>query len=137
MIARRCFMREFTCKSLGNNCGWKHVARTEELLLDIVAIHLRDVHGVQALTPEKAGTIKRTFSAADPVEARGKSEDPVLKEFLCKDLGMDCGFRYIAQTEELIADGVAVHARDAHGISEFTPEMAAKVKNLAHEWKGR
>ena len=49
---------------------------------------------------------------------------------------MDCGFRYIAQTEELIADGVAVHAREAHGINVFTAEMATKVKNLAHPWKG-
>jgi predicted small metal-binding protein len=129
-------MREFSCKSMGNNCGWKHVARTEELLLDVVAVHLRDVHGVGALTQDMIGGIKNAFSKAEPVAVRGEIGDPVLKEFKCKDLGMDCGFRYIAQTEELIADGVAVHAREAHGIKEFTAEMATKVKNLSHEWKG-
>jgi predicted small metal-binding protein len=37
-------------------------------------------------------------------------------------------------TEELIVDGAAVHARETHGIREFSPEMMAKVKNSLHEW---
>jgi len=40
------------------------------------------------------------------------------------------------QTEELIADIVAVHAREAHGIKEFTPEMKTRVENTLHAWKG-
>jgi predicted small metal-binding protein len=129
-------MREFSCKSMGYNCGWKHVAKTEELLLDVAAVHMRDVHGVQALTQEMIGNIKQAFSKADPVEPKGKGGDPVLKVIYCKDLGMNCGFKYIAQTEELIADGVAVHAREAHGITEFSAELSAKVKSLAQEWRG-
>ncbi len=129
-------MREVTCRSLGNDCGWKHIARTEELLTDVVAVHLRDVHGVAALTQEMVGNIKNAFSKAAPLELKDNDKALVLKEFKCKDLGTDCGFRYIAQTEELIADGVAVHAREAHGIKEFSSEMATKVKNLSHEWKG-
>jgi predicted small metal-binding protein len=129
-------MREFACKSLGYNCGWKHLARTEELLTDVAAVHLRDVHRVPALTPDMVGAIKRIFSKADPVALAPESEEPVLKEVLCRDLGIDCGFRYIAQTEELLADGVAMHAREAHGITEFSAEMATKVKNLARVWKG-
>jgi predicted small metal-binding protein len=129
-------MREFTCRSLGNNCGWKHVAKTEELLTDIVAVHLRDVHGVPALTQDMIGKIKLAFSKAKTVEAPTDAGNLVLKEFKCSDLGMKCGFKYIAQTEELIADGVAVHAREAHGIKEFTPELKVKVANSLHEWKG-
>lgn len=129
-------MREFACRSLGYNCGWKHIARTEELLTDVVAVHLRDVHKVPALTQEMVGNIKLAFSKAAPIPAPPDQDAPILKEVSCRDLGMDCGFRYIAQTEELIADGVAVHAREAHGIMEFSAEMATKVKNLAHEWKG-
>ncbi len=60
----------------------------------------------------------------------------MMKEFRCQDLGTACTWRYIAQTEELLADGVAVHAREAHGIREFTPELMAKVKTLSHEWTG-
>ncbi|MDA8423605.1 MAG: DUF1059 domain-containing protein [Nitrospiraceae bacterium] len=59
-----------------------------------------------------------------------------MKAASCKNLGFDCGFRYIAQTEELIADGIAMHAREAHGIMEFSPEMSTRVKSMAHDWKG-
>jgi len=127
-------MRTFACKSLGNKCNWKHIAKTEELLADVVAVHLRDVHGVTSLTPELVVKIKNSFSNPTPVEAK-EAEKLVLKEFACKDLGIKCDWKYIAQTEELIVDGVAVHARESHGIKEFTPEMAVKVKKLAHVWK--
>ncbi|HET7318504.1 MAG TPA: DUF1059 domain-containing protein, partial [Nitrospirota bacterium] len=102
----------------------------------VVAIHLRDVHNVPSLTQEMVGNIKQAFSKAEPIAVPPEQDKLVLKEVSCKDLGMNCGFRYIAQTEELIADGVAVHAREAHGINVFTAEMATKVKNLAHPWKG-
>ncbi len=129
-------MREVACRRLGYDCNWKHVSRTEELLTDVMAIHLRDVHGVPALTQEMIGKIKQAFSGSEPVDASGGEGEPVLKVVSCRDLGMDCNWKYIAQTEELIADGMAVHAREAHGIMDFTSEMAARVKNLAHEWKG-
>ena len=45
-------MREFKCASLGNNCTWKHIAKTEELLADVVALHLRDVHGMKAVSQD-------------------------------------------------------------------------------------
>ena len=128
-------MREFKCASLGNKCNWKYIAKTEELLADVAAIHLRDVHGVTALSADMVGKIKNAFSNPSPVEAK-KAEDLVLKEFLCRDLGNDCNWKYIAQTEELLVDGVAVHARETHGIMEFTSELATKVKQLAHQWKG-
>ncbi len=128
-------MREFRCASLGNNCTWKHIAKTEELLADMVAVHLRDVHGMKALSPETVGKVKNFFSNPTPVDAK-EAEALVLKEFRCQDIGQKCSWRYIAQTEELIADGVAVHAREAHGITEFTPEMMTKVKNSVHVWKG-
>ena len=126
-------MREFRCENLGNKCTWKHIARTEELLADMVAVHLRDVHGVKEVGPEMLGKIKNhlvTPTAADAAAAA----DRVLKEYNC-NMEPECTWRYIAMTEELIADGAAVHAREAHGIKEFTPEMIAKVKKSAHEWE--
>jgi predicted small metal-binding protein len=128
-------MREFKCESLGNRCSWRHIAKTEELLTDVVAVHLRDVHGMKALTTEMVGKIKNAFSNPAPLDAE-KAEGLVMKEFKCKDLGFSCNWKYIAQTEELIADGVAVHAREAHGINDFTTEMKAKVENVLHEWRG-
>jgi predicted small metal-binding protein len=128
-------MRELKCADLGYKCSWKHIARTEELLADVTAIHLRDIHGVAALNADMVGRIKNAFSNPTPVEIAGAG-GLVLKEFKCEDLGTGCGWRYIAQTEELIADGVAVHAREAHGIKEFTPELKVKVQNALHEWRG-
>jgi len=127
-------MREFKCSSLGNKCKWKHIAKTEELLADIAAVHLRDAHGVQAVSADLLGKIKKAFSNPSPTEAAA-AERLVVKEFRCKDLGMACDWKYVAQTEDLLVDGVAVHAREAHGIKEFSNEMMTKVKNLAHEWK--
>ena len=126
-------MREFACKSLGYTCNWHHIARTEELLADVVAVHLRDVHGMKALSMEMLGKIKNAFSNPDPLEAK-QAEGLVMKEYNCKDLGYTCNFRYIAQTEELIADGVAVHMRETHGIKEFTPELKAKVSKSLRPW---
>ncbi len=127
-------MKEFKCASLGNNCNWKHVAKTEELLADITAIHLRDVHGVQEIGPDMLGKIKTLFAPSTGADA-ARSADLVLKEYNC-DMHTACTWRYIAMTEELIADGAAVHAREAHGIKEFTPEMIARVKQSAHAWQG-
>lgn len=128
-------MKELTCRSLGNDCTWKHIARTEELLVDMAAVHLRDVHGVASLSADMVGNIKRLISDPSPIEAV-EAEGLVLKEFKCQDIGQKCSWRYIAQTEELIADGVAVHAREAHGIKDFTPEMISQVKNAIHPWQG-
>jgi predicted small metal-binding protein len=128
-------MIEFRCSRLGNRCSWKHIARTEELLADMAAVHLRDVHGMTAINADMVGRIKRSFSNPSPIEAR-EAEGLVMKEFKCMDIGYKCNFKYIAQTEDLIVDGVAVHAREAHGIKDFTPELKAKVANSLHAWKG-
>jgi len=129
---RRCVVREIKCASLGYTCKWKHIANTEELLADITAIHLRDVHGVKAISPDMLGKIKNSFTP--PTEA-GAAEfvDIKTKVYNC-DIGPNCSWRYIAMTEELIVDGAAVHAREAHGIKEFTPAMIATVKKAAQEW---
>lgn len=128
-------MRTFACKSMGNNCTWKHAAKTEELLADVAALHLREVHGMKSLTPDLVAKIKNLSTNPGPVDVSA-GEELMMKEFRCQDLGTACTWRYIAQTEELLADGVAVHAREAHGIREFTPELVAKVKTLSHEWTG-
>ncbi len=127
-------MREFSCKSLGYGCTWTQNARTEELLADIVAVHLRDAHGISALGPDVLGKIKNSFSNPSPLDLE-EPRDPVMKEYNC-DLSAKCGWHTVALTEELIADSVAIHAREAHGITEFTPEMKTRVENALHVWKG-
>lgn len=127
-------MREFKCSSLGNKCSWRHIAKTEELLADVVAVHLRDVHGHQSLGNDTVAKIKRSFSNPTPTEAR-EAETLGLKVYHC-ELEKGCAFKYIAQTEELIVDGVAVHAREKHGVKEFSHEMKVKVEKALKPWKG-
>lgn len=127
-------MLTFACRSLGNDCAWKHSARTEDLLADEAALHLREAHGIPGLGSDLVAKIKRSFGAPEPRET-GDEDLPVMKEYRC-DLGAACGWHYIAQTEELIADGVALHAREAHGITEFTPALKARVGNSLRIWKG-
>ncbi len=133
-------MKEFACNSMGNDCSWRQTARTEDLLADEAAVHLRDAHGIAALDFDMVARLKHTFLDQDePREAEGGAksvEQPVLKEFQCRDLGQNCSWHYIAQTEDLIVDGVAVHARDAHGIREFTQEMKVRVENSLRPWNG-
>jgi predicted small metal-binding protein len=46
----------------------------------------------------------------------------------CNDVVPGCGFTASADTEEALIGKVAVHAAKDHGVSEVTPELAAKVK---------
>lgn len=50
------------------------------------------------------------------------------KMLRCKDVGVDCDGVIRAETEEDLIKKVAEHAKKVHGISEISPELAAKVK---------
>lgn len=46
----------------------------------------------------------------------------------CNDVIAGCGFTASADSEEELIDKVVAHAAHDHGVSEVTPEMAAKFK---------
>lgn len=46
----------------------------------------------------------------------------------CNNIVPGCGFTASAETEEELLAQVAAHARQAHGVTEVTPELAAKAK---------
>ena len=48
----------------------------------------------------------------------------------CKDLGMDCGFKATAETEDELLKKVAEHAAEVHGIKEISPDLMEKVKSI-------
>jgi predicted small metal-binding protein len=50
------------------------------------------------------------------------------KHIACNDVVEGCAFKASAATEEELLKEVATHAREEHGVSEVTPELAAKVK---------
>jgi predicted small metal-binding protein len=46
----------------------------------------------------------------------------------CNEVVPGCGFTASTDTEEELIGKVAIHAAQDHGVSEVTPELAAKVK---------
>lgn len=46
----------------------------------------------------------------------------------CAEIVPDCSFTASAPTEEELLKKVVAHAQHDHGITEVTPELAAKVK---------
>lgn len=49
------------------------------------------------------------------------------KRIRCSDVGPDCDFEAIADTEEELFELVADHASRVHGIDEPDPEMRQRV----------
>jgi predicted small metal-binding protein len=50
------------------------------------------------------------------------------KHIACAAIVPDCSFTASAETEEELLQKVAAHAARDHGITEVTPELAAKVR---------
>jgi len=46
----------------------------------------------------------------------------------CRDVGVDCDHVIRAETEEELMKKVAEHAKTVHGMTEISPDLAAKVK---------
>ena len=57
-----------------------------------------------------------------------KTEHAPTKCIACDDLVPGCDFTASADTEEALMAQVASHAAHAHGVTEVTPDLAAKVK---------
>jgi predicted small metal-binding protein len=55
------------------------------------------------------------------------------KQVNCSDLGQDCDFSAWAETEEELLELVGVHAKQAHGIDEVTPELLAQLRQAIKE----
>lgn len=55
-------------------------------------------------------------------------ENPKPKHIACGDVVPDCTFTASAPTEDELLKKVVAHATHDHGVTEVTPELAAKVK---------
>jgi predicted small metal-binding protein len=55
------------------------------------------------------------------------------KVLACGAVVPDCEFTANAQSEEELLAKVAEHARVAHGLTEVTPDLLAKVKAAIHD----
>lgn len=55
------------------------------------------------------------------------------KSFKCIDIGLDCGYETMAESDEEMMGKIAKHARDVHGMQTIPPEIAGKVKGAIRE----
>ena len=55
------------------------------------------------------------------------------KTIVCKDLGFECDHVIEAETEEDVLSLASEHAREAHEVTDISPEMIEKVKAVIRE----
>jgi predicted small metal-binding protein len=55
------------------------------------------------------------------------------KRIACSDIMPGCTFSATAATEEELLKKVRAHASQVHGITDLTPELAAKVKSAIRD----
>lgn len=55
------------------------------------------------------------------------------REIACHDIVAGCGFKAHAESEDELLQKVAQHAREAHGVTEVTPDLLTKVKAAIRE----
>jgi predicted small metal-binding protein len=57
-----------------------------------------------------------------------ESDNKITKRIACGDVVPGCSFKASAASEEELIQKVVNHAAHDHGVTEVTPELAAKVK---------
>ena len=57
-----------------------------------------------------------------------ESNNKITKRIACADVVPGCGFTASAASEEELMEQVVNHAAHDHGVTDVTPELAAKVK---------
>ena len=55
------------------------------------------------------------------------------KRIACNDVVPGCTFTAMAATEEELLKKVVAHAAQAHGVTDLTPELTAKVKSAIRD----
>lgn len=60
------------------------------------------------------------------------NENQKRKHIACGDVVDGCAFKASAASEEELLATVVEHAAHDHGVTEVTPELAAKVKAAIH-----
>lgn len=103
-------MKELACKDLGQGCEAVLRAPTEERLIDMVAVHVRNAHGVQALSQEQIAAVRNHMINRASSDA-ARVVDRIFEKYNCSG-EPECTWRYIAEAETILNGGIPVHERD-------------------------
>jgi predicted small metal-binding protein len=103
-------MKEFACASLEKNCNVVLTAPTEERLVELASLHLREVHGRTSLSQEKMADIRKLFTSRPSADA-AKVVDRIFEKYNCNG-EPECSWRYIAEAETILTGGKTAHVQE-------------------------
>ncbi len=103
-------MIEFACANLGENCNVILTAPTEERLVELASLHLREVHGMTSLSQEKTAEIRRLFTDRPTADA-ARVVDRIFEKYNCNG-EPECSWRYIAEAEMILNGGKMAHVQE-------------------------
>ncbi len=52
------------------------------------------------------------------------------KTYTCRDVGVDCDWETVGETEDEVMASISEHAAQAHPTIELTPELVAAVRGV-------
>jgi predicted small metal-binding protein len=93
-------MLQIKCASLGFDCPWTYRESSEYVLLDVVGMHLREVHDVKEVDLDLLGKIRTSFTYPTMDDAAAKA-DLIMNKYNC-ECDPECSERYKAAIEDLI-----------------------------------
>lgn len=103
-------MKEFKCAGMRNDCDAVLSAPTEERLVELVSLHLRDVHDMTMLSQDNIAEIKKLFTSRATSDA-AQVVDRIFEKYNC-NAEPECSWRYIAEAERILTGSSTVHTRE-------------------------
>lgn len=103
-------MKEFRCSNMRNDCNVVLSAQTEERLVELASLHLREVHGMTALTQDNVAEIKNILTDSATSDA-ARVVDSIFEKYNCNS-EPECSWRYIAEAEMILNGGSTVHTQE-------------------------
>jgi len=103
-------MKQFSCEKLGHKCNVVLQAPTEERLVDMVSLPLREVHGVTSLSPQDVAKIENLFVNRTAPDAAAVV-DSIFEKYNCNG-EPECTWRYIAEAEMILNNSGMARQRE-------------------------
>jgi len=103
-------MKEFVCASMKKDCNAVLSAPTEERLVELASVHLRDAHDITMLSQDSISEIKKYFTNKAAEDA-ARVVDRIFEKYNC-NAEPECSWRYIAEAERILTGSSTVHTQE-------------------------
>jgi predicted small metal-binding protein len=93
-----------------NGCNAVLSAQTEERLVELASLHLREVHGMTMLSQENVAEIKKLLTGGATADA-ARVVDRIFEKYNC-NAEPECSWRYIAEAEMILTGNSTAHTQE-------------------------